>query len=67
MKTTRETINPDQIFQLEHEAIVAGDADMAAACRLAIYGSTEEIQEAALDDVIAAIQAAEAMDDRVKQ
>jgi hypothetical protein len=63
MSTTIETITTDQIRALEHEALAAGDQDMAATCRLALYGATEEIVESAKQECADAIRAAEDMGD----
>ena len=61
MSTTIETLTDDQIHALEHEALAAGDRDMAATCRLAFYGATEEIIESAKQECADTIRAAEDM------
>ena len=59
--TTNETITNDQIHALEHEASEAGDEDMFTICRLALYGASEEVRVAAIDEIVKSIQSAEVM------
>jgi len=61
--TDTTTVTLDQIRSLEHEATTAGDQATASTCRLALYGATEKIRDAATAEVVEVIRAAEAMDD----
>ena len=57
MKVTAETITLEQIEQLEHEAIEAGDEKMALLCSLAV-NATEPTKAVALQKCVEAINAA---------